>query len=87
MGQVLNLGAEPPISLKDLADLLIKLYGSGRCRVVPFPEDRRAIDIGDYYADFSRAVSVLDWKPRVALADGLQRTLDFYREFGEHYTA
>jgi len=87
VGQVLNLGAEPPISLKDLADLLIKLNGSGRCRIVPFPEDRRAIDIGDYYADFGRAASVLGWKPRVALADGLQRTLDFYREFGEHYAA
>ncbi|HLQ22290.1 MAG TPA: NAD-dependent epimerase/dehydratase family protein, partial [Gemmatimonadales bacterium] len=87
VGQVLNLGAEPPISLKELAELLIKLNGSGRCRVVPFPEDRRAIDIGDYYADFSRAVSVLGWKPRVALADGLQRTLDFYREFGEHYAS
>jgi len=87
VGQVLNLGAEPPISLKDLAELLIKLNGSGRCRSVPFPEDRRVIDIGDYYADFGRAVSVLGWKPRVALADGLQRTLDFYREFGEHYAA
>jgi len=87
VGQVLNLGAEPPISLKELAELLIKLNGSGRCRIVPFPEDRRAIDIGDYYADFSRAVSVLGWKPRVALADGLQRTLDFYREFGEHYAS
>ncbi len=87
VGQVLNLGAEPPISLKDLADLLIKLNGSGRCRIVPFPEDRRAIDIGDYYADFGRAASVLGWKPRVALADGLQRTLDFYREFGEHYAS
>ncbi len=85
VGQVLNLGAEPPISLKELADLLIKLNGSGQCRIVPFPEDRRAIDIGDYYADFSRAVSVLGWKPRVPLADGLQRTLDFYHEFGEHY--
>ncbi|HET8576562.1 MAG TPA: NAD-dependent epimerase/dehydratase family protein [Methylomirabilota bacterium] len=87
VGQVLNLGAEPPISLKELAELLIKLNGSGRWRIVPFPEDRRAIDIGDYYADFSRAVSVLGWKPRVPLADGLQRTLDFYREFGEHYAA
>jgi UDP-glucose 4-epimerase len=87
VGQVLNLGAEPPISLKELAELLVKLNGSGRSRIVPFPEDRRAIDIGDYYADFSRAVRVLGWKPRVALGDGLQRTLDFYREFGEHYAA
>ena len=50
-----------------------------------FPGERRAIDIGDYYADFSKAVALLGWKPRIAVADGLKRTLDFYREFGEHY--
>lgn len=87
VGQVFNLGAEPPISLKDLAELLIKVNGAGRYRIVPFPEERRAIDIGDYYADFSKAVRVLAWKPRVALADGLRSTLAFYREFGEHYTS
>lgn len=87
VGQVFNLGAEPPISLKDLAELLIKVNGAGRYRIVPFPEERRAIDIGDYYADFSKAVGVLAWKPHVALADGLRSTLAFYREFGEHYTS
>ncbi len=85
VGEVFNLGAEPPLSLKELADLLIKLNGSGRSRIVPFPEERRAIDIGDYYADFSKAVGLLGWKPRIAPAEGLKRTLDFYREFGEHY--
>src|SRR5713101_453204 len=46
VGQVLNLGAAPPLTLKELAELLIMLNESGRCRVVPFPEERRAIDIG-----------------------------------------
>src|SRR5713101_1276998 len=85
VGQVLNLGAAPPLTLKELAELLIMLNESGRCRVVPFPEERRAIDIGDYHADYSKAVRLLGWKPRIAPAQGLKRTLDFYREFGEHY--
>jgi UDP-glucose 4-epimerase len=50
VGGVLNLGASPPISLKELAELLIQLNGSGRYRMVPFPPHRRSIDIGDYYA-------------------------------------
>jgi UDP-glucose 4-epimerase len=83
--EVFNLGDAPPLSLKELAELLITLNGSGRCRFVPFPEERRAIDIGDYHADYSKAVRLLGWKPRIALAQGLKRTLDFYREFGEHY--
>jgi UDP-glucose 4-epimerase len=52
---------------------------------VPFPEDRRAIDIGDYYADFGKAVRLLGWSPRVGPAEGLMRTVEFYREFGAHY--
>src|SRR5713101_4194403 len=83
--EVFNLGAAPPLTLKELAELLIMLNESGRCRVVPFPEERRAIDIGDYHADYSKAVRLLGWKPRIAPAQGLKRTLDFYREFGEHY--
>jgi len=85
VGEVFNLGSQPPLSLKELAELLIKLNASGRSRIVPFPEERRAIDIGDYYADFSKAVRLLGWKPRITLAEGLKRTLEFYREFGEHY--
>jgi UDP-glucose 4-epimerase len=85
VGHVLNLGASPPISLKELADLLVRLNGSGGYKIVPFPPHRRAIDIGDYYADFRLATEVLGWQPSVSLADGLKRTLEFYREFGAHY--
>jgi UDP-glucose 4-epimerase len=85
VGGVLNLGASPPISLKELAELLIQLNGSGRYRMVPFPPHRRSIDIGDYYADFQMATEILGWRPGVTLADGLNRTLEFYREFGGHY--
>ena len=85
VGEIFNLGAAPPLSLNELAALLTKLNASGRARIVPFPGERRAIDIGDYYADFSKAVALLGWKPRIAIAEGLKRTLDFYREFGEHY--
>ena len=53
-------------------------------RPVP-PADRKRIDIGDYYADFSRIRSALGWEPSVALRDGLARTLDYYRRHLAHY--
>jgi UDP-glucose 4-epimerase len=53
-GQVFNLGGDQPISLKDLAALLVEVNGGGRFTTRPFPADRQRIDIGDYYADFSR---------------------------------
>jgi nucleoside-diphosphate-sugar epimerase len=81
-GQVYNLGDEHHVSLKELADLLVRMSG-GSYRLEPFPEDRRAIDIGDYYSDFARIRGALGWEPRVSLEDGLERTLAFYRERGQ----
>jgi len=84
-GQVYNLGGDEPISLAELAQLLVDVNGGGSYRLVPFPTDRQRIDIGDYYGDFSRIRAQLGWQPRVSLREGLARTLAFYREFGDHY--
>ena len=84
-GQVFNLGGDSVISLKDLAELLVDVNGKGEYTVKVFPPNRKSIDIGDYYADFSRIRSVLNWGPEVPLREGLSRTLAFYRKHLEHY--
>ena len=84
-GQVLNLGGDCVISLKDLADLLVRVNGGGQYAVGAFPAERRRIDIGDYYADFSRIRARLGWQPEVRLSEGLTCTLAFYRERLEQY--
>jgi UDP-glucose 4-epimerase len=84
-GRVFNLGAEPPVSLLALARLLVEIAGKGSVRAVPFPEERRKIDIGDFYADTSLVRSTLGWTPKVGLNEGLERTVAYYRAHGEHY--
>jgi UDP-glucose 4-epimerase len=84
-GQIYNLGAGKPISLIDLAELLIDINGRGGCRIVPFPSDRRRIDIGDYHGDYTKIKTHLGWEPSTPLREGLQQTLDFYRRHREHY--
>jgi UDP-glucose 4-epimerase len=79
-GQVYNLGGDDPISLLALARMLTEMTG-GRYELVPFPADRKPIDIGDYYGDYRKIRAQLDWRPQVRLETGLRRTLDFY---GEH---
>ena len=81
-GQIYNLGDDRHVSLRELAELLVELNGDGSFRVEPFPPDREAIDIGDYYSDFGLIERELDWTPSVRLRDGLARTLAFYREHG-----
>lgn len=85
IGQVYNLGGNEVISLKDLAELLIRINGAGEFQAVPIPEEIKKIDIGDYYGDFRKIQSDLGWCPSVPLADGLERSLQYYRLNGEQY--
>jgi UDP-glucose 4-epimerase len=84
-GQVFNVGGREPISHKALVELLISTAGSGRYRMVEWPPEKKAIDIGDFYADSSRLASVVGWTPTTPLAGGLARTIAFYREFLHEY--
>jgi UDP-glucose 4-epimerase len=84
-GEVFNLGDAHVVDLRSLAELLIEINGSGSLRLVPFPPDLKQIDIGDYYADFSKIRDRLGWSPAVSLGDGLARSLEFYRAHGSAY--
>jgi UDP-glucose 4-epimerase len=84
-GEVFNVGGEPPVSLGELAEVLIEVAGGGSWRLVPFPEERRSIDIGDYFADDRKIRSRLGWEPRVGLREGLERSLAYYRDHGADY--
>ena len=84
-GRIFNLGERTPISLLDLAQLLVEANGEGDYLVKEFPPDRQRIDIGDYYADFSLIETTLGWKPSVPLREALARTLAFYRDNLAHY--
>jgi UDP-glucose 4-epimerase len=84
-GQIFNLGSDETINLRDLAELLVEINGAGSYSVVPFPADRKPIDIGDYYADYRLIQGRVGWRPRVSLREGLRRTLEFYRAEREYY--
>jgi UDP-glucose 4-epimerase len=84
-GEVYNLGGDEPVSLVDLVELMIDIAGRGSYRIVPFPPERKRIDIGDFYSDSGKLRRVLGWKPSVSLREGLARTLDYYGKHKDHY--
>jgi len=84
-GEIFNLGSEEVVNLRDLAKMMIEIEPSGKFEVVPFPPERKAIDIGDYHSDFARIRDRLGWTPKVSLSDGLRKTVDYYARHHQHY--
>jgi UDP-glucose 4-epimerase len=84
-GQAINLGDDTPVSLADLVTVLLDVAGGGRFTLVPFPPERKRIDIGDFYADIGKARALLGWAPTVPLRRGLEETIAYYRRHREHY--
>jgi nucleoside-diphosphate-sugar epimerase len=85
VGEVMNLGSDEVISLEELARKLVQVNGAGTWQLVPFPPERKVIDIGDYYGDWSRARALLGWHPSIDLSTGLRRSLDYYRTHSASY--
>src|SRR5437899_3810596 len=85
-GHALNVGGQEPVPLLEVARLCQELApAGGAVTTVPWPPERKKIDIGSIYVDHARLTELTGWTPEVSLADGLRETLDFYREHGKHY--
>ncbi len=84
-GRVFNVGGTAPVSLQELAELLVHVNGSGRFKQKTFPKERKKIDIGDFYADDSLLRKTIGWKPRTSLRSALSKTLAYYRRELAHY--
>ena len=84
-GQVYNLGGTEMIDLGELAKLMVEVNGAGSYEIKEFPAERRAIDIGDYYADFSKIRQALGWEPKRALRATIETTLSYFRETLPNY--
>lgn len=84
-GEVFNVGSDERLSLRQIANAVVDAAGSGSIESVPWPADRDAIDIGSYYGDSSKAKRILGWEPRTPFAEGIRKTIDFYRTRRSQY--
>jgi UDP-glucose 4-epimerase len=84
-GKIYNLGSTEVVGLKVLAEMMVDLGYGGAFELIPFPPERKAIDIGDYYSDFGLITKELGWLPKVGLSKGLKRTMAYYQAHYRHY--
>jgi UDP-glucose 4-epimerase len=85
IGQIYNVGGLRAVSLKEIAETIIRVAGKGTFRTEPFPAELKPIDIGDFYADWTKIKNALGWEPRIDVEEGIRRTLAYYEKNQEHY--
>lgn len=85
VGRTFNLGSKHPLSVLESAEAVVSACGSGRIQHTPYPEEKRAIEVGSYWADYGSFRSATGWEPTIDFREGLTRTVEFYREHRQHY--
>ncbi len=74
----INLGNPSECTIRDLAELIIRLTGSKSdviYQILPTDDPRRR------RPDISLAKKLLDWEPTVPVEDGLNKTIDWFKEY------
>jgi UDP-glucose 4-epimerase len=84
-GDVFNVGTGAPVSFNDLARKIVEIAGSGRAIFTEFTREREEVEPGDYYADITRIKNKTGWTPKTSLAEGIRRTIDYYRTCKREY--
>ncbi len=76
-GKVFNIGTQEEIKIKDLASLIIKLFGS---KIKVKFDLKHLGGQPRRNADISKAKKILGYYPRVSLEDGLKETIRWYKQ-------
>jgi len=73
--EIINLGGDHPVSLRELIARMEDLLGR-KARIVQ--GERHPADVPATWADISKAKRLLGWAPRTPLEEGLRRTVAWY---------
>jgi UDP-glucose 4-epimerase len=78
VGEILNVGHDRASTFLEVAEILRDLVPGTVIAFTDFTPERRAQEPGDFVSDITKIRRLLGWEPRVALRDGLARTVEFY---------
>lgn len=66
-------------TVAEMARKIVDITGSGKCEIIPYPAERKAIEPGHFCADTTKIYEQLGWEPKVSLEAGLRKTIEFYK--------
>jgi UDP-glucose 4-epimerase len=78
VGETINIGSGTEVRIADLAKTVAAVTGRPNAEIVH--DEPRPGDVYRLIADVSRARALLGFEPRVSMADGLQRLLQWYHD-------
>jgi UDP-glucose 4-epimerase len=73
-GEVFFVGSGRDVMLIDLVKIIIKIAGNGMWKFVPWPSERKSIEVGDVALSIEKIQRVLGWYPKTTLEEGLEKT-------------
>lgn len=79
VGEVFNFGTDTPVSVLEMVDLILEL--TDRTTLVPQVLGEASREILRQYLDCGKAHSVLKWRPRRTMREGLESTINWYRKY------
>ena len=85
VGKVNNLGAPDPTSLEETAKIMCQGFEGSDYQMIPFPEDRKAIDVGDFICDYSVFRDQFGWEPKVSFEEGIEKSVNYFKENLNYY--
>ncbi len=71
-------------SIKNAAEIILKMTNQGSYKNIPFPEENKKIDPGHVYLDATKIYNDIGWYPKTSLKDGINKTILFYKENDYH---
>ena len=85
VGKIYNLGTSTPLSLEETARILCGMIEGSCYELTPFPENRKAIDVGDFICDYQNFSNASGWAPKVKFEGGIQQTIEYFKSELQYY--
>lgn len=75
--QPINIGSGQPVTIKESVELILKITGNHAPAIY---DASKPTTIPMRVVDLTKAETILGFKPKVSLEEGLRRTIDWYRQ-------